>query len=140
MKTNQISVFIENKPGHLAAVCKCLSENGINIRALSLAESSDYGILRVIVDDPERALVVFKENEFTAGLTDVVTVELEDDPGALTKVLTLLDEQGVNVEYMSAFLKRTGHKALVVMRFDDTETAIDVLSKGGISVIKETDL
>ncbi len=119
MKVEQISIFIENKSGRLAEVCGILGEAGVNIRALSLADTSDFGILRLIVKDSEKALKVLKERHFTVSKTDVIGVEVPDSPGGLSKILQILDQNAVNVEYMYAFVERSGDNAVIIFRFDN---------------------
>ncbi len=135
MKVEQISIFLENKAGRLAEVTRVLSESGINIRALSLADTSDFGILRLIVTDNERAKKVLKEHGFTVGKTTVVAVEVPDKPGGLHSILDLLSTSGVNVEYMYAFVHQSGNTAILIFRFDRTEQAIEALQKNGINIV-----
>lgn len=136
MKVEQISIFIENKSGRLAEVCGILGEAGVNIRALSLADTSDFGILRLIVKDSEKALKVLKERHFTVSKTDVIGVEVPDSPGGLSKILQILDQNSVNVEYMYAFVERSGDNAVIIFRFDNIDEAITVLSNNGIKILK----
>ncbi len=136
MKVEQISVFLENKSGRLADVTSVLAEAGINLRALSLADTADFGILRLIVNDTERAKQVLKDNGFTVGLTEVVAVEVEDKPGGMAKILRALGSGGINVEYMYAFVQKSGEYAIIIFRFDALDEAIDVLQKAGIRILK----
>jgi len=136
MKVEQISIFIENKSGRLAEVCGILGNAGVNIRALSLADTSDFGILRLIVKDSEKALSVLKERHFTVSKTDVIGVEVPDSPGGLSKILQILDQNAVNVEYMYAFVERSGDNAVIIFRFDNVDEAINVLSSNGIKILK----
>ena len=136
MKAEQISVFIENKSGRLADVTRVLGEAGVNIRALSLADTSDFGILRLIVNDREVAKSILKENGFTVSKTEVVAVEVEDRPGGLYRILQKLDSEGINVEYMYAFVERLSENAVIIFRFDETEKAIQVLLEGGFNVLE----
>lgn len=137
MKVEQISIFLENKSGRLAEVTRLLGEGAINIRALTLADTTDFGILRLIVDDKVRALEILKKAGFTVGKTEVVAVEVPDRPGGLAHILRQLGEEGINVEYMYAFVEKTGDNAVVIFRFDDTDQAIDILSRSGIAVMDE---
>jgi hypothetical protein len=116
----QVSVFMENKVGRLFHIAKTLGDNKINIRALSLADTSDFGILRLIVDEPEKAIGVLKAENYTVSPTDVLAIEVEDQPGGLAKILGLFDKNGINIEYMYALPKRTGDKAVMIFRFDDS--------------------
>lgn len=136
MRVEQISIFLENKAGRLAEVTKVLSDAGINIRALSLADTSDFGILRLIVNDTELAKKVLKENGFTVGKTQVVAVEVEDRPGGLHKILDILRSADINVEYMYAFVQQSGNNAVIIFRFDDTDGAIKTLLEHGVKVIE----
>jgi hypothetical protein len=135
MKVEQISVFLENKSGRLAEVMRVLGSAGINIRALSIADTSDFGILRIIVNDKEAALKALKEKDFTVSKTEVVAVEVPDKPGGLAHILDLLDKQGVNVEYMYAFIERSSDNAVIIFRFDENDKAIKALSGSGIAIL-----
>jgi hypothetical protein len=135
MKVEQISVFIENKSGRLAEIARILGEAGINIRALSLADTSDFGILRLIVNDRERAKTALKENGFTVSKTEVVAVEVPDRPGGLHQILKKLDSESINVEYMYAFVERSGENAVIIFRFDETDKAIKILIDSGFIVL-----
>lgn len=137
MKLQQISVFIENESGRLYDVTNLLGENGINIRALSLADTSDFGILRLIVNDPERAYKILKDNDFTVGRTDVVAVEVNDNPGGVAAILGALSRNSINVEYMYAFVERSGDSAVMIFRFDETDKAIEKLSEGGFVLVED---
>jgi len=136
MKVEQISIFIENKSGRLAMVSRILSESGINIRALSLADTSDFGILRLIVNNVEKARSVLKEYGFTVNKTEVVAVEVPDRPGGLSHILNVLDSEQINVEYMYAFGERSGGNAVIVFRFDDTDKAIETLTGSGVHILE----
>jgi hypothetical protein len=140
MSVKQISLFLENKKGRLADVTRVLTREKINIRALSLADTSDFGVLRIIVDDPEKCLSVLKENGFVAQVTDVVAVEVEDRPGALSRILEALDREGVNVEYMYAYVAKKKDNAIVICRIDDRERAMSVLQRSGIATLSAKDL
>ncbi len=135
MKVEQISIFLENKAGRLAEVTRTLADAGINIRALSLADTSDFGILRLIVTDIEKAKDVLKDGGFTVGRTTVVAVEVSDDPGGLNRILDLLSKNGVNVEYMYAFVQQSGKNAILIFRFDRTDQAIELLQQEGIPIV-----
>ncbi|MBC7360160.1 ACT domain protein [Desulfacinum infernum DSM 9756] len=135
MRVEQISVFLENKAGRLAEVTRILSEAGVNIRALSLADTSDFGILRLIVNDNEKAKQALKAGGFTVGKTDVVAVEVEDRPGGLHRILDILRKAGINVEYMYAFVQQSGNNAVIIFRFDNLDEAVRVLTENGVTVI-----
>ena len=135
MKVEQISIFIENKSGRLAEVTRTIGEAGVNIRALSLADTSDFGILRLIVDKTDSANVALKEKGFTVSKTEVVAVEVPDRPLGLYSILTVLDKAGVNVEYMYAFADRCDANAVIIFRFDNVEEAIRVLTENGLNIL-----
>ena len=136
MKVEQISIFLENKAGRLAEVTGILGSSGINIRALALADTSDFGILRLIVNDHEKAKKILKEKGFTVGRTEVVAVEVEDKPGGLNNILQILFEAGINVEYMYAFVQQSGQNAVLIFRFDNIDNAVEVLRSNGVTVIE----
>jgi len=136
MRVEQISVFLENKAGRLAEVARIFLDAGINIRALSLADTSDFGILRLIVNDNARAKEALKQQGFTVGRTDVVAVEVEDRPGGLHKILDILHRANVNVEYMYAFVQQSGSNAVIIFRFDHLDEAVKVLRANGVTVIE----
>jgi len=136
MKVEQISIFIENKSGRLAEVTRILGDAGVNIRALSLADTSDFGILRLIVDQTDKAKDVLKGEGFTVNKTEVIAVEVPDRPKGLYSILKVLEDSSVNVEYMYAFVERCGENAVIIFRFDDVETAIKVLLANSITVLK----
>jgi hypothetical protein len=135
MKVEQISIFIENKSGRLAEVSSILGDAGVNIRALSLADTSDFGILRLIVNDREKAIVALKGRGFTVSKTEVVAVEVPDQPGGLASILHVLDAAAINVEYMYAFVERCGANAVIIFRFDETEKAITTLQAKGFNIL-----
>jgi len=135
MKVEQLAVFLENKSGRLAAITKVLSDNGINIRALSVADTADFGILRLIVDQTDKARQVLKDAGFTVGMTNVVAVEVADRPGGLSEVLAVLNQVEINVEYMYAFVEKSSHNAVIIFRFDDADAAIEVLKNADIKIL-----
>ena len=135
MPVEQISVFLENKSGRLSEVTAILTESNVNIRALALADTSDFGVLRLIVDDTERAQATLKNNGFTVGKTQVVAVEVPDRPGGLHEILTLLYEAQINVEYMYAFVRTSGNNAVMIFRIEPAKQAVDLLRSKGVQVI-----
>ena len=135
MKVKQLSIFMENRAGRLAEIMQLLGDAGINIRALSLADTSDFGILRLIVSQVDKALAALRAAGHTVSLTEVVAVEVPDRPGGLASVLVPLREAGVNVEYMYAFVEKATDKAVVIFRFENIEAALAVLAKARISVL-----
>lgn len=136
----QISIFIENKEGRLAEVTAILRDAGVNIRALSLADTTDFGVLRLIVNDNDKATAALRNQGFTVGKTRVLAVEVNDEPGGLNQVLDPLSEQDVNVEYMYAFANPQCKNAIMIFRFDDIEKAKVILSERGIKVIDKEEI
>ncbi len=134
MKIRQISVFLENKVGRVGEITRILGKNNINIRALSLADTSDFGILRMIVDDIEKALKALRGKGIIVKETAVVAVEVPDKPGGLAAVLDILAKEGINVEYMYAFFEQPEDKALLIFRFEDPDRAIAVLTAKKIQI------
>jgi hypothetical protein len=135
MHTRQISVFLENRKGRLAEMTQLLAENKINIRALSLADMTDLGVLRLIVNDPDRCLNVLRASDFAAQATDVVVVEVPDRPGALHNVLEVLNANGLNVEYMYASVGKKVDTGVVIFKVDPVDEAVVILQRNGISVL-----
>lgn len=140
MKVKQISIFLENKSGRLAQVTGVLGDNGINIRALSIADTTDFGILRLIVNDPDQAYRVLKDAGFTVSTTDVIAVEVVDEPGGLASALRSLDRAGINIEYLYAFLQKSSSAALVVFRVEQLEEAVKALQDSGIRILSGDDV
>ncbi|MCW8799333.1 MAG: amino acid-binding protein [Desulfobacter sp.] len=136
----QISIFIENKEGRLAEVTAILRDAGVNIRALSLADTTDFGVLRLIVNDNDKATTALRNQGFTVGKTRVLAVEVNDEPGGLNQVLDPLSEQDVNVEYMYAFANPQCKNAIMIFRFDDLEKAKVILAEQGIKVIDKEEI
>ena len=135
MKVEQISIFLENKPGGLEEVTRILKDAQINIRTLSLADTTDFGILRLIVNDVDKASRVLKEHGFRFSRTTVVAVEVPDRPGGLHSILEVLSKNGINVEYLYAFVERSGENAVIIFRFNAPDKAIEVLQKNGMTVL-----
>ncbi len=140
MKITQISVFLENTKGRLADVCTLLGTNGINMRALTIAETPEFGILRVVVDKPEEAIRLLRENNFVANLTEIVAVEVDDRPNGLGRILNMLSDNNINVEYMYGFVEKFSEQALLVFRFDDTDKAIETLRKNGVRIVGKNEI
>jgi hypothetical protein len=135
MKVEQISIFLENKPGGLDKVTRILRDADINIRTLAVADTSDFGIVRIIVNNVETATRILKENGFTVSRTTVVAVEVPDRPGGLHSILEVLAKANVNIAYMYAFVEKSGENAVMLFRFDEQDQAIDALVKNGINVL-----
>jgi hypothetical protein len=136
MKVEQISIFLENKSGRLAEVTGVLAKAGVNIRALSLADTADFGILRLIVNKTDQAKQILKESGFTVAKTAVIALEVPDSPGGLAGILSTLDKAGINVEYMYAFVQRSGDNAIIIFRFDELDKATRVLLDAGVRVLR----
>ena len=135
MKVEQLSIFLENKPGGLEQVTRILKDAEINIRTLSLADTTDFGILRLIVNDVDAAALVLKTQGLRVSRTTVVAVEVPDRPGGLHGILEVLSRNAINIEYIYAFVEKSGQNAVIIFRFDDPDTAIDVLQKNGLTVL-----
>ena len=137
MYTKQVSVFLENKKGRLAEVTALLTDEGINIRALSLADMPDLGILRMIVNDRSRCLRVLRAHDFVVQETDVIAVEMEDKPGGLHRIVEVLGREGMNIEYMYSFFMKNVDSAVVILKIDDLTGAVDALKRNGIPILSE---
>ena len=135
MSVRQISIFLQNTRGRLAEVTGLLAAGGINIRALSLADTADFGVLRIIVSDPDACLAALKASGIIAQVTEVLAVEIEDKPGGLSRVLAALDAAGLNVEYMYAYVEKTRDNAIVICKVDDRQQAMRVLEENGIGTL-----
>ena len=140
MTVEQISVFVENRSGQLGDVTRVLEEANINIRALSLSDTTDFGVLRLMADDTEKARNVLSRAGFTVGSTPVVAVDVADRPGGLGRVLAVLSEHGINVEYLYAYTQRESTRATIIFRFDRTEESVNVLQQRGIRVLGPEDI
>ncbi|MFA6148865.1 MAG: amino acid-binding protein [bacterium] len=135
MKLKQLSIFLENSPGRLYEATRALGEAGINLRSLCISDSSDFGVLRILVSDVPKARRVIMEKQMPARVDDVVAVEIEDVPGALAKVLRPFEEKRVNVEYMYALAGASSGKAVMVFRFNDNDKAIEILRGNDIRIL-----
>lgn len=140
MRIKQISIFLENRQGRLYDVCSLLGANDINIRALTIAETESFGVLRIVVDKSDAAIRLLRDNQFVANFTDVIAIEVPDQPGGLASILKVLAENNVNIEYMYGFVEKFSDKALLVMRFEDTDFAQKMLAKQDIHVVAEKDI
>ena len=136
----QISVFVENKPGKLAEVMKLLKSSKINIRALALADTKDFGILRIIVNDTEKTVDILKDASYAVTVTEVVAISIPDSAGQLSRVLDILGESGVNLEYLYAFIGKSDRSVSFVLRVDDNQSAADALNDAGIIQLTENDI
>ncbi len=140
MAIKQLTVFVENEPGAVASITETLSAHGINLRALSIAETQDFGILRIIVNDEANAEKLLKEAGYLIKITDVVGVKISDEPGRLSEALRVLDRNKVNIEYLYAFMARTEKHAYVVIRVEDNDGAETVLKNAGFKIVTEADV
>lgn len=140
MRIPQLSLFLENKPGHMIVPCRLLAEAGISIVTLSLADTEQFGILRLIVREWQRAREVLEAAGWVVAVTEVLAIEVADRPGGLVELLGLFEQAGINVEYMYAFTARLGNRAVLVFRFDDLDAAITTLTRAGINPVSPIDL
>jgi hypothetical protein len=140
MTVNQLSVFVENKQGRLSEITSILQQNQVDIRALSIADTTHFGILRLIVDKPSQAEAALKEAGFTVSLTPVIAIGVADRPGGLAQALALLRDGGISVEYMYAFISRRKDSAFVILRVDNNEKAVELMRNGGFAVLQEGEI
>ncbi len=140
MTIRQLSVFLENKPGRLCAATDILAKEGINLSALTVADTAEFGILRLIVDQPDRAREVLMEAGIVVRISEVLAIAMDDAPGGAVGILHLLSEAGLNIEYMYACVGRQSGKALMVVRTDDIELAEDILHRGGYGDVNPADV
>ena len=140
MKLPQLSVFLENRPGSLMEPLRVLADADINLVSISLADTEQFGILRLVLKDWEFAKSVLERDGWVVNVSDVVAVDVDDQPGGLAKMLAVLAEAGINIEYMYAFALRRNVKAVLLFRFEDPDAAIAALEKAGIGVIQEEEL
>ena len=140
MQIRQISIFLQNEPGQLSRICRDLAEAGINIATLSLADTSDFGIVRMIVDDHEKAKTTLSAKGHAVKVTEVVAVCVPDRPGGMAEVMSVLDGAGVNIEYSYAFAFHKGEKAVLVFRFSDNAKASAALKDAGFTTLAENEL
>ena len=140
MRIRQISIFLENKPGQLSTICRDLADAGINIATLSLADTADFGIVRMIVDDHEKAKAVLAEKGHVVNVREVIAVCVPDRPGGMAEVMQVLDTAGVNIEYSYAFAFHKGEKAVLVFRFSDNAKAESALKAAGYTTLGENEV
>lgn len=136
----QISVFVENKKGRLAKITELLAKSGIDLIALSIADTANFGIMRCIVNDTEKAMDLLKQNGFTANTTDVIAAEIADKPGGLAGVLKLLDDAGISIEYLYSTVRTPNKNAVIIFRVEDVSKGAEVLSKNSINIFNEEDI
>ena len=135
MFIKQLSIFVENKPGRLSAVTKLLGENGIDIRALSVADTRDFGILRIIVNKPDEACDILKKADCTVSITNVIAIAVKDEPGGLSEIMEALYAANISVEYMYAFLSKSDDQAYVILRVDSNDRAIDAMKQNNYKIL-----
>ncbi len=135
MKIKQISIFLENTAGRIADVTRVLKNGEVNLRAIMIADTADFGILRIITDDSEKALGVLKEAKFTTRTTDVLAVSINDSVGALHDVLSLFEKNSINIEYLYASLEKTGDTAVIILKVEDAERGMKVIEDNGLNTI-----
>ena len=140
MKLPQLSVFLENRPGSLMEPLRVLADADINLVSISLADTEQFGILRLVLKDWEFAKSVLERDGWVVNVSDVVAVDVDDQPGGLAKMLAVLAEAGINIEYMYAFALRRNVKAVLLFRFEDPDAAIEVLERAGIGIVQEAEL
>lgn len=135
MKLEQLSIFLENRKGRLWKALNILSEAKINIRTLSIADTSEFGILRLIIPEPEKAQKILEDNNFVVKINDVIAVGVPDEPGGLDGILGVLNKADINVEYLYAFVEKQGEQAIVVIRTEDIDAGIKALIEGNVTVL-----
>lgn len=140
MKVKQLSIFLENRKGRMKNALDVLEKGGVNIRALSIADTSDFGILRLIVPDPEGTKKLLEENNFIVKVGEVIAVRMEDDPGSLGKILGILDDNNINLEYLYAFVEETENRAIVLLHPENIDDGIKALQDGGAEVISANEI
>jgi len=136
----QISIFMENKPGRMARVAKTLSDADVNIRALTIAEAGDFGVIRMVVDDTEKGYRVLRDGGFTVSETDVLAVEIKDTPGGLYEIVDTLGENNINMDYAYAFVTAKAERAMLILRVDDLKRATQVLTKAGVRMATRVEI
>ncbi len=140
MGIRQLSIFIENKKGRLAKIAKIISSAGIDIRAISVADTSGFGILRIIVDDPDRAKNVLQKSNIIVSVTDVIAVEIKDKPGEFYRVMSILSDNDIGVEYMYAFISREKNKAFIILKIENEDKAVEVLKDNDVCLLNKNQI
>lgn len=140
MFIKQLSIFVENKPGRLSTITELLEKNNIDIRALSIADTRDFGILRLIVNDPDKALEALKAADYSVTLTNVIAVGIDDTPGGLNKAMSVLYKNNISVEYMYAFISKSENTAYVILRVENNEKAVEAMNENGIKVLTSKEI
>ena len=140
MRAKQLSVFIENKKGHIATLALAIKNMGIDIRAISVFDTNEFGILRLVVDDPEKALAAVREAGYAAKISEILAAELADKPGALHEIFALCDENDINIEYIYSFVMKSNVKPLIIMKVDRMDEAEEIFAKNGIRIVSAEEL
>ncbi len=140
MKVKQLSIFLENRKGRMKNALDVLEKGGVNIRALSIADTSDFGILRLIVPDPEGTKKLLEENNFIVKVGEVIAVRMEDDPGSLGRILGILDDNDINLEYLYAFVEEKENRAIVLLHPENIDEGIEALKSGGAEVVTANEI
>lgn len=140
MLIKQISVFMENRPGRLAEITTVLADNNVDMRAINIADTTEFGILRMIVNDPVKAEHVLRENDMTASMTDVIAVSITDTVGAFSKVIALLKDADISIDYIYSFIGEKSAKAVIVIKTSDLNQSVEILNNGGITVLSQEEL
>ena len=140
MIIKQLSIFLENRNGRINEVTSLLSVENINIRALTLADSADFGVMRLIVDNLDKAIACLEKNNISIGLTSVIAVEVPDQPGGLAGVMSKIEKSGLNVKYMYSIPEKKHDNAIMIMRFDDAEETAEKLEKQGLNILKQEEV
>ena len=140
MLIKQLSIFVENRPGRLSSITKLLEENKIDIRALSIADTRDFGILRLIVNDPDKALEALKASDYSVTLTNVIAIGIEDKPGGLAGAMEILYQNNISVEYMYAFISKSDDTAFVILRVENTDKAANALKENDVRILTSEEI
>ncbi len=140
MSIKQISVFMENRPGRLAEITRVLARNNIDMRAINIADTTDFGILRMIVSEPDRAEKVLRDNDMTASITDVIAISIDDKIGSFSDVMSILEQGDISVEYIYSFIGEKSAKAGIVIRTNNGEKALELFEKNGVNILSPADL
>ena len=140
MRAKQLSVFIENKKGHIASLALAIKNMGIDIRAISVFDTNEFGILRLVVDDPEAALGAVREAGYAAKISEILAAEIADKPGALYEIFKICDENDINIEYIYSFVMKSDVKPLIIMKVDKMDEASELFEKNGIRIVGAEEL
>lgn len=140
MFVKQISVFMENRPGRLAEITKVLSDNDIDIRAINIADTTDFGILRMIVNDEVKAEQVLRDNQMTANTSEVIAISISDSVGAFSNVIQLLKDKDISIEYIYSFIGEKSSKAVIVLKTSDIGVSANILKENGVTVLSKEDV